>query len=153
MTDRGPVTAEPPVDRRRSTVSALRRRRVAALGRVGASGRRPVVERGSVTAELAVGLPALVLLLLAALTAVSAVTTKLQCVDAAREAVRAAARGESGTAAGKRVAPSGASVSVSTEGGTVRASISTRVRPLGPYLPGIDVNATAVAEREPGADL
>jgi hypothetical protein len=93
----------------------------------------------------------LVLLLLAALTAVSAVTTKLQCVDAAREAVRAAARGESGTAAARRVAPRDASVSVSTQGDTVRASVSTRVRPLGPYLPGVDVSAVAVAEREPGA--
>ncbi|MQA25338.1 MAG: hypothetical protein GEU94_07685 [Micromonosporaceae bacterium] len=107
-------------------------------------------DRGSVTAELAVGLPALVLLLLASLTAVSAVITKLECVDAAREAVRAEARGEHGVTAGRRVAPDGARVRVGGQGETVRAIVSTRVRPLGPYLPGIEVSATAVAEREPG---
>ena len=48
------------------------------------------------------------LLLFAGLTAVSAVTTKAQCVDAAREAALAAARGERGAAAGQRVAPPGA---------------------------------------------
>lgn len=107
-------------------------------------------DRGSVTVELAVGLPALVLLLFAALTAVSAVVTKLECVDAAREAARAAARGEPGEPAGRRVAPDGAVVTVRVEGETVRATVSSRVRPLGPYLPGIPVTAAAVAEREPG---
>ncbi|MGH3661541.1 MAG: TadE family type IV pilus minor pilin [Micromonosporaceae bacterium] len=105
------------------------------------------------TAELAVGLPALVLLLFGALTAVSAVTTKLECVDAAREAARAQARGEPGVPAGRRVAPDGARITVRTEGETVRASVSSRVRPLGAHLPGIDVSAEAVAEREPGALL
>ena len=109
-------------------------------------------DRGSATAELAVGLPALVVLLLAALTAVSAVMTQLECVDAAREAVRAEARGEAGVAAGRRVAPDGAQISVRTEGDTVRARVSSRVRPLGPYLPSVEVRATAVAEREPGAE-
>ncbi len=58
------------------------------------AGLRPAgsADRGSVTAELAVALPALVLLLLAGLTAVQAVTVQLRCVDAAREAARAAAR-------------------------------------------------------------
>ncbi len=104
------------------------------------------------TAELAVGLPALVVLLLAALTAVSAVVTKLECVDAAREAARAAARGEPGEAAGRRVAPDGAVVTVASDGELVRATVSSRVRPLGPHLPGIEVTATAVAEREPGSE-
>ncbi|MGH3727192.1 MAG: TadE family type IV pilus minor pilin [Micromonosporaceae bacterium] len=108
-------------------------------------------DRGSVTIELAVGLPALVLLLLGALTAVSAVVTKLECVDAAREAVRAEARGEPGVAAGRRVAPDNAKVTMSRHGDTVRARVSTLVRPLGPHLPGIEVAAVAVAEREPGA--
>ena len=50
-------------------------------------------DRGSTTVELAMSLPALVLLMLAGLTAVSAVRTQLECVDAAREAARAVARG------------------------------------------------------------
>jgi len=107
-------------------------------------------ERGSVTAELAVGLPALILVLAAALTAVSAVVTKLQCVDAAREAARAAARGEPGEPAGRRVAPDGATVTVSIADGTVTARVSTIVHPLGGHLPAITVTADAVAEPEPG---
>jgi len=58
-------------------------------------------DRGSVTAEFALSIPVLVLLLLAGLTAVGAVVTKLQCVDAAREAARAEARGASGEQAGR----------------------------------------------------
>lgn len=107
-------------------------------------------DQGSVTAELAVGLPALVLLVLAALTAVSAVVVKLRCVDAAREAARVAARGEPGEPAGLRVAPAGAQITVVVQDRTVRASVSTEVRPLGRSLPGIPVTAVAVAEQEPG---
>jgi hypothetical protein len=97
-------------------------------------------------------------LLVAALTAVSAVTTQMRCVDAAREAVRAAARGDAGgVALGRNVAPQGATVTVqtgdvaaATEGDTVRAVVSAPVRPLGPWLPAPTVTATAVAAREPG---
>jgi Flp pilus assembly protein TadG len=106
-------------------------------------------DRGSATAELAVGLPALVLLLLVGLTAVSAVTTKLQCVDAAREAARTAARGESGSVAG--TAPDGADVQVTVVGDTVAVTVRAPVRPLGPRLPSLSVQATAVAAVEPGA--
>jgi hypothetical protein len=106
-------------------------------------------DRGSVTAELAVALPVLVTLLLAGLTAVSAVATKLRCVDAAREAVRAEARGEPGAAAGQRAAPGGAVVSVVPDGDLVRATVRTVVRPLGGRLPGVPVEAYAVAAYEP----
>jgi Flp pilus assembly protein TadG len=108
------------------------------------------IDRGSVTAEFAVAMPAVILLLLAGLMAVSAVLTKLECVDAARQAARAAARGESGVAAGSRAAPPGAAVSVSARGGQVRATVRAAVRPLGAGLPGLTVSATAVAEPEPG---
>ncbi len=103
------------------------------------------------TAELAVGLPALALMLIAGLTAIQAVTTQLRCVDAAREAVRAAARGEPGRAAGEREAPPGATVTISTGPDIVRASVTSTVRPLGPYLPSITVRADAAAAVEPGA--
>ncbi|CCH15497.1 Protein of unknown function [Micromonospora lupini str. Lupac 08] len=52
-------------------------------------------DRGSFTAELAAGLPALLLLLLAGLTAVNAVSTQASCLHTAREAALAAARGDS----------------------------------------------------------
>jgi TadE-like protein len=114
------------------------------------TGRRYGPDRGSATAELAVCLPALVLLLMVGLTAVVAVRTQLECLDAAREAVLAAARGDSGVAAGIRVAPTGATVSVAGRGETVTATVRASVHPLGGWAPGIDVAATAVAAVEPG---
>lgn len=106
-------------------------------------------DRGSFTAELAAGLPALLLLLLAGLTAVNAVTTKAQCVDAAREAALAASRGALETPAG--ALPSGATVSVSVADGRVVATVRAPVRALGARLPRLTVDATAVAAVEPGA--
>jgi hypothetical protein len=85
-----------------------------------------------------------------ALTAVVSVRAQLECVDAAREAARAAARGAPGEAAGRRVAPRGAVVTVTVEADTVRTSVSAPVRPLGGRLPGFDVTADATALLEPG---
>jgi hypothetical protein len=113
--------------------------------------RWPGRDRGSFTAELAAGLPALMLLLMFGLTAVVAVSTKLQCLDAAREGARAAARGESGPAAAVRVAPDGAEVNVVVGGDAVTATVSARVRLLGGSLPMITVRGSAVAAREPEA--
>lgn len=111
--------------------------------------RWPGRDRGSFTAELAAGLPALLLLLLAGLTAVGAVTTKAQCVDAAREGALAAARGEPGVPAASRVAPDGASIAVASGGDTATASVEAPVRLLGGVLPRITVRGFAVAAMEP----
>lgn len=108
-------------------------------------------DRGSATAELAAGLPALLVLLLAALTAVSAVTTHLRCAGAAREAALAAARGQPGTPAGQQAAPADAEVSVVVDGDTVEATVRAPVPLLGARLPGGRVAASAVAAVEPGA--
>lgn len=108
-------------------------------------------DRGSATAELAAGLPAVMVLLLAGLTAVGAVTTKLQCVDAAREVARVAARGDAGVPAGQRAAPDRAGVSVTVSGDTVVATVRAPVPVLGARLPGLAVDATAVAAVEPGS--
>ena len=91
---------------------------------------------------MALALPSLVLLLMVALTAVNAVKTQLECVDAAREAARA----------GAWAAPAGAAVTVTESGDTIVASVRVAVHPLGGLLPGFDVHATAVAAREPEAD-
>jgi hypothetical protein len=107
-------------------------------------------DRGSATAELAVGLPALVLLLLFALGAVDAVIARMECVDAARDGVLAAARGGDGAAAALDRAPAGATVSVTRDGTRVRAEVRVTVRPLGRHLPGVEVSGTAVAVAEPG---
>ncbi|WP_422740894.1 TadE family type IV pilus minor pilin [Micromonospora sp. WMMD729] len=107
-------------------------------------------ERGSFTAELAAGLPALLLLLLAGLTAVNAVSTQASCLHTAREAALAAARGTS-DADDEPGAPPGAEVSVSIDGDRARATVRAPVRALGGRLPRITVVATAVAAVEPGA--
>jgi hypothetical protein len=107
-------------------------------------------DRGSVTVELAVALPAIMILLLTGLAAVNALATNMRCVDAAREAARAEARGEPGVAAGQRAAPAGANVSVTATGDTVTATVLAVTHPLGGRLPGFTVVATAVAAREPG---
>jgi Flp pilus assembly protein TadG len=112
--------------------------------------RRYGSDRGSATAEIAVALPAVVLLLVVGLTAVTAVRTQLECLDAAREAARAAARGDPGEAAGARVAPAGATVAVVDHGDTTVATVRAHVRPFGGWNLGIDVGATAVAATEPG---
>ncbi|MGC4745349.1 TadE family type IV pilus minor pilin [Micromonospora sp. DT201] len=109
-------------------------------------------DRGSFTAELAAGLPALLLLLLASLTAVNAVSAQASCLHAAREAALAAARGAEGSAGSGRAAPPGAEVSVSIDGGRAQATVRAPVRTLGGRLPRITVVATAVAAVEPGAD-
>ena len=111
--------------------------------------RWPGRDRGSFTAELAAGLPALLLLLLAGLTAVSAVTAKGQCVDAAREAALATARGEEGPARGAEAAPPGATVEIGVAGDAVTARVQARVRLFGAKLPVFTVSGAAVAAREP----
>ena len=107
-------------------------------------------DRGSFTAELAAGLPALVLLMLVGLTAVNAVTTRAQCVDAAREAALAASRGAAGETVGAGSAPTGADVTITVDGDTVRATVQAPVGLLGARLPRMTVTAHAVAAVEPG---
>ncbi|BCL15267.1 hypothetical protein GCM10017556_30060 [Micromonospora sagamiensis] len=119
-------------------------------GRAVVIGVRSGGDRGSFTAELAAGLPALMLLLLAGLTVVSAATTKATCLDAAREAALAASRGESGRTAGARVAPAGADIAVEVGEDRVTVTVRAPVRALGANLPRITVAATAVAAVEPG---
>lgn len=104
-------------------------------------------DRGSFTAELAAGLPALVLLLATGLTAVSAVTTKAECVDLARATALAVARGDT---APRTPTPTGATVTVSVDGDLVDATCRAPVRALGARLPRATVTASAVAALEPG---
>jgi Flp pilus assembly protein TadG len=124
--------------------------------------RWPGRDQGSFTAELAAGLPALMLLLLAGLTAVGAVMTKAQCVDAARAGAIAASRGEPGIPAAARIAPDGASVSVTPDGssiagapggGTVTVTVEAPIRLLGGALPRLTVRSVAVAAMEPTGSI
>lgn len=108
-----------------------------------------------VTAETAVVLPVLLLVLVAAVAAVTVVGAQLRCVDAAREGARAAARGEDvATVTGwaGRAAPEGARTTVATHAGEVRVRVTAEVAPLGPLPWRVTVTADAVAQREPLAE-
>jgi hypothetical protein len=115
--------------------------------------RWPGRDRGAFTAELAAGLPALMLLLFAGLTAVTAVAAQGQCLDAAREAALAEARGASGATAAARVAQPGAEVDVSGDAEVVTVRVRARLRVLGANLPAVTVEGSATAAREPDSGL
>jgi len=110
-------------------------------------------EAGMVTAETAVVLPVLLLVLAGAVAAVTVVGAQLRCVDAAREGARAAARGEDAslvTALAGRAAPAGARTSVAGSGTTVTVTVVADVALLGPVPLRVPVAASAVTRREPG---
>ncbi|SOE00704.1 TadE family type IV pilus minor pilin [Blastococcus haudaquaticus] len=104
-----------------------------------------------VTAETAVVLPVLLLVLAGVVAAVVVVGAQLRCVDAAREGARAAARGEEAavvTDLVRRIAPEGAGATLATDGEEVRVTVSARIAPLGPVPLDVTVSAEAVALRE-----
>ncbi|GAA3108961.1 TadE family type IV pilus minor pilin [Streptosporangium carneum] len=108
------------------------------------------------TAETAVALPALIVVLAAALWAVAVVGAQLECVDAARAGARAASRGEplervrGGVLA---AAPPGARVTVTRGAEVTRVEVFASVAPgWGSSLPGVTVHATAVSATEPGGE-
>jgi Flp pilus assembly protein TadG len=108
-----------------------------------------------VTAETAVVLPVLLLVLAGAVSAIVVVGAQLRCVDAAREAARAAARGDDAAVAAEHAratAPDGAEVDVGADGRSVRVTVTADVAPLGVLPFRVTVRAVAVAEREPAAD-
>src|SRR3954447_16200226 len=107
-----------------------------------------------VTAQTAVVLPVLLLVLAAAVAAVTVVGAQLRCVDAAREGARAAARGERDAVVSRIVgalAPDGAVARVSGDPEEVRVTVTVHLAPLGPLPLRILLSAAAVAVREPGS--
>lgn len=109
-----------------------------------------------VTAETAVVLPALVLVLVLALGAIAHGITALRAADAARAGARAAARGETTEvveATARREVPSASSIRVRPEGAQVVVDVVVPGTPvlLGSLWPGVrwpDVHASAVAWQE-----
>jgi hypothetical protein len=104
------------------------------------------------TAELAVVLPSVVLVLAVAWSALAAATDQVRCLDSARATARLLARGdpaESALAAGRRLAPVGAVLTVS------RTPAEIEVEVVAPPLPGLawlgsgaTPRGTSVAARE-----
>ncbi|WP_017621890.1 TadE family type IV pilus minor pilin [Nocardiopsis gilva] len=106
------------------------------------------------TAETAVALPSLVLVLGVGLAAVQAVTVQLACVDAARIGARALARGESEDAVVAlvaNVAPDAADAELSEDGGFARVAVSAPVRLGSEVTVPIDVVGEAATPLEPSS--
>ncbi|MDQ2781411.1 MAG: hypothetical protein M3Y26_02580 [Actinomycetota bacterium] len=102
-----------------------------------------------VSAELAAAIPALLVVLVLALGAVRLGIDQVRCVDAARLAARALARGDSegsARALATRSAPSGATVRISAGAGEVSVKV-VAVRELSGWRV-VDVGATSTAARE-----
>lgn len=103
------------------------------------------------TAELAMGLPLLLALTVGLAWLVGVGTAQVRVVDAAREAARAVARGDSpaeAVAVAEAVAPSGARISVAAAGGRVVVRVAATVPGAGGLfdaLPDAEVAARAVA--------
>ncbi|MGW4530007.1 TadE family type IV pilus minor pilin [Nocardia sp. NPDC004340] len=99
------------------------------------------------TVEAAIALAALVAVVILGVGALLAVSAQVRCVDAAREAARLAARGETdaGVATARRLAPSDARIVVRSEGELVVAEVSAHAA-----LVPVTLHAAAVAAREPG---
>lgn len=122
-------------------------------------GRRPRArpdQRGSATAELAVALPAVTVLLALLLLGVSAGLLQLRLEEGARAGARALARGDAPAQVVEivaRVAGHGASVAVGNDGGYATVSVQGRV---GGVLSGLvpwQQEARASTRSEPTAGL
>jgi Flp pilus assembly protein TadG len=103
-------------------------------------------DRGAVTVEAAIALAAIVVVVTLCVGAVAAVAAQVRCIDAAREAARLVARGDTDQAqsTARRVAPAGARMEIREDGGHVVARVTVDV----PLLPGLEVTAEAVAAME-----
>jgi len=104
--------------------------------------RRLGTDEGMVTAEAAVTLPALLFLALAAVAAIAVAGARVHCVDAAREAARAGARGQAPPVFGRT------EISVVRTAETTTATARLLIRPAR-WLPSLAVTETAVAVSEP----
>jgi hypothetical protein len=99
-------------------------------------------QRGSVTAEFAVMMPAVLLLLACCLACLQITGQQLRLQDAAADVARSVARGGGAGAAG--VVP-GVAVSVGTRGELVCATLSARSRSPAATLLGLTLTASSCA--------
>ena len=108
--------------------------------------RRSPGDRGSVTAEFAVAMPAVLLVLALSLSATQVAATQLRLQDAAADAARALARGETVGVASSGVSAqvAGATLSRSASGDLVCATVSARPTGLAATF-GLTVSASSCA--------
>ena len=112
-------------------------------------------DAGMVTAEFAVALPALVLVVAASFVCITAVTDRMRCADAAGIAARLAARGEPVAVVREvalRAAPRGAVLRLVTTGDTVVATVTSRLTAPSMLhrLPALVSSERVIAARESG---
>lgn len=101
-------------------------------------------------------LPVLVLLLTVGVGTVGAVAAQLRCIDAAREAARATARGEPIDVVRElagQAAPPGATVSIAAGSERIEVVVTAEVAIGGGLLPPVQVAGTAVAVPEPTSTI
>ena len=108
--------------------------------------RRLASDAGAVTVEAAFAIAALVVVLALCAAGITAVSTQVRCIDAAREAARLVARGDpdSASTAARRIAPGDAVVSWRREGPFVVARVSADTA----LLLGLTISAEAVSAAE-----
>lgn len=112
-------------------------------------------ERGAVTAEFAVALPAVLLVLGLLLTGAAAGLTQLRLEEAARAGARALARGEdqaSVSAVVRQVAGDSASAAVASDGGWLSVTVTGPVGGAAGRLVPWPLTARASARQETGDD-
>jgi hypothetical protein len=111
-------------------------------------------ERGAATAELALAIPLLLSLTIGLVWLLSVGAAQVRMVDAAREAARAAARGDpvaEAEARGEQIAPPGSTVDVVSRDRDVVSTATGSVEPPGGllgFLPAVPLHARAVAVLE-----
>ncbi|WP_169164354.1 TadE family type IV pilus minor pilin [Cellulomonas taurus] len=109
-------------------------------------------DSGTVTAEFAVLLPAVTMLIAVLLVIASCAVTQMRCADAARAGARGAALGEADTVVAElaqRVGGTGIRVGVHRAGEWVRVAVQQEVGPALPVVGAITVAAEATAWVEP----
>ncbi len=111
----------------------------------------PGRSRGSVTAEFALALPSLVVVLAVVVSVANVVLAQVRCVDAARAAARVAARGESSeqvVATARSLAPSDSAVSLRQAGSMVAVRVEAAVRLPLPGSDAVTISGEATADLE-----
>lgn len=117
---------------------------------VGPSSRAAAGDRGAAAAELAVVLPAVILVLGLCMGAVQTVGQQVEMTSAAQEAARSLGRGEDESRAGERIdgAARGASMAVDRQGHAVCVRLTARSRFLPAGAAGMRITARGCAWQE-----
>lgn len=109
--------------------------------------------RGMVTAELALGVFAAAMLLVALCWGMAIAVLQVRCMDTAAQTARQAARGDQAAVARARAgAPEGSQVRIRTVGGDVVVEVDLAARPMAKRLPAVHLHARSETALEPGQE-